>query len=695
MKKKNGFTLIELLVTIALMLSLLAIAIVSVVNVSKKKKEEAYQTVKEQVLTAAQDYFDANEYLFEGLSDSVSGYITLNQLVSDDYLNVLTNPQTGKKLNGCDKVKITRTNGRNRYEFEEGSGDASCSYDNIISISDTGGPEISIKILSLDDGEKIPEIDIYPTTYLPEDEKYESNLVMNMFQSIASGEIYKVKGTLKKEDKNNIYYNEKLKIKVIAENNKGGQIYQVGIKKSDSDTVNENQYVEDSTYEDVSSYVTSTSNKTTTYIAINKDGKKAIMSTTLNVDLDAPTCEFSPNNNGYFNLNDEIKLFCSGGECKDNNDLLLYSIGRGGSSNAIMPLFIKTNNNVVKLTEVENTTGDMVYGVVADEAGNINICSEYFKIDSQAPYCTIPEENGATNGWKNNSSHTVKGICNDTNCKSDEVTKTITLGEDGVNKEVFNSYVTPGEVEDESGKKAPCPSVEVKLDIEKPMINIKINDNSNNGKQQNRSFSLEFSDKYSGINIDETKYSINGGSPTKYTGTKTVLTNTGTATIYAKTKDNAGNENEAQTKTLVCNKDRVKVDQSGSGCNFKLSFSLPNSPTGVVSNKYEYVVWNKVSTSDSENNRKTHEEARSDCLNVPTSGRVTVTTNQTNNISMLKNTYNMYYCFAVRPVRNDRTNLTGIGNFYRQTLYIDSNPNTSNTGWTIERKPAHVSSKCS
>lgn len=46
-KKKNGFTLIELLVTIALMLSILGIAIISLVSASNRKKEEAWTSVKE------------------------------------------------------------------------------------------------------------------------------------------------------------------------------------------------------------------------------------------------------------------------------------------------------------------------------------------------------------------------------------------------------------------------------------------------------------------------------------------------------------------------------------------------------------------------------------------------------------------------------------------------------------------------
>ena len=54
MRNKKGFTLVELLVTIALMLSILAIAIVSFIGISNKKKQESYDLVKEQIITAAE-----------------------------------------------------------------------------------------------------------------------------------------------------------------------------------------------------------------------------------------------------------------------------------------------------------------------------------------------------------------------------------------------------------------------------------------------------------------------------------------------------------------------------------------------------------------------------------------------------------------------------------------------------------------
>lgn len=108
-KKKNGFTLIELLVTIALMLSILGIAIITLVGASNRKKEEAWTSVKEQIETAAVEYLSSNEYLFEGLGDGGIASIPLQTLVELDYINKVTDPRTGKALNKCNYVEVTKS----------------------------------------------------------------------------------------------------------------------------------------------------------------------------------------------------------------------------------------------------------------------------------------------------------------------------------------------------------------------------------------------------------------------------------------------------------------------------------------------------------------------------------------------------------------------------------------------------------
>ena len=146
MKKRNGFTLVELLVVIALMLSILGIAIVNLVNVSDKKKEEAWNEVISQIETAAVNYFEDNEYLFEGLDITSKGSISVKKLVSEDYLNKITDPRSGKSISSCSIVSITKTKD-NKYKsnFDVNSINApegDCDKVSIIITSKTGKIEM-------------------------------------------------------------------------------------------------------------------------------------------------------------------------------------------------------------------------------------------------------------------------------------------------------------------------------------------------------------------------------------------------------------------------------------------------------------------------------------------------------------------------------------------------------------------------
>ena len=152
-KRSNeyGFTLIELLVTIAIMLSITVLAIVNIVGVSNRKKEEAWVSVKEEIETAASDYFKYNEYLFEGLGGTGTGTISVGSLVSDDYINKVTDPRTGKALSYCTKVNVTKTNRGITTEIDD---DTISSSDNPEDCKDTysvtvsnakNAPKISVK----------------------------------------------------------------------------------------------------------------------------------------------------------------------------------------------------------------------------------------------------------------------------------------------------------------------------------------------------------------------------------------------------------------------------------------------------------------------------------------------------------------------------------------------------------------------
>lgn len=147
MKKKNGFTLVELLVVITLMLSILGIVIVSTVTISNKKKQDAWKQVKSQIETAAKEYFFANEYLFEGLNNSVTGEISVGKLIEEDYLNKVTNPIDGKAISKCSMVVVTKNGKKYSTAFDDSTKDSNasnCESDNSITIKEAGAPEFDI-----------------------------------------------------------------------------------------------------------------------------------------------------------------------------------------------------------------------------------------------------------------------------------------------------------------------------------------------------------------------------------------------------------------------------------------------------------------------------------------------------------------------------------------------------------------------
>lgn len=147
-KKKNGFTLIELLVTIALMLSILGIAIISLVSASNRKKEEAWTSVKEQIETAAVEYLSSNESLFEGLSDETTASIPLQTLVELDYINKVTDPRTGKALNECNYVEVTKSKYKYNATYKD-SDDKSCTTGSVLKITEPGAPTLNVDVTEL------------------------------------------------------------------------------------------------------------------------------------------------------------------------------------------------------------------------------------------------------------------------------------------------------------------------------------------------------------------------------------------------------------------------------------------------------------------------------------------------------------------------------------------------------------------
>ena len=137
-KNSRGFTLVELLVVIAIMGSILVLAIGNLNKISSNKKQESLKKIEDQVIVAAKQYFEANEYLFEALKEDINGNsvsrICLNKLVQDDYINALTDPTTNKKLDKDDYIEVAKL-GKNKFKYRYKSKDGTCDTSSISTIT--------------------------------------------------------------------------------------------------------------------------------------------------------------------------------------------------------------------------------------------------------------------------------------------------------------------------------------------------------------------------------------------------------------------------------------------------------------------------------------------------------------------------------------------------------------------------------
>ena len=145
MKNNNkGFTLIELLISVAIMLTIMGVAVVNFLTISDRKKTEAWGTVKSEIETAAEQYFKSNQYLFEGLSGNASASISVGMLVDEDFLNKVIDPRTGKGVSNCMIVRVSITGGVYKTVLEEGENSVECKNRSTLAISENGAPSLTV-----------------------------------------------------------------------------------------------------------------------------------------------------------------------------------------------------------------------------------------------------------------------------------------------------------------------------------------------------------------------------------------------------------------------------------------------------------------------------------------------------------------------------------------------------------------------
>ena len=150
MKNNKGFTLVEIIITLAIVITITTVAVSSYIGISSQKKKEEWKLVQGQIETAAEQYFSSNKYLYEGLTDDITAYISVGTLVKSDYLNKVVNPISKKEVPSCSLVTVKIENGKyiGKYDEKEDtkeSDETSCDTDNKVVVKEPGAPNFELK----------------------------------------------------------------------------------------------------------------------------------------------------------------------------------------------------------------------------------------------------------------------------------------------------------------------------------------------------------------------------------------------------------------------------------------------------------------------------------------------------------------------------------------------------------------------
>ena len=158
MKNKKGFTLVEIIITLAIVITITTVAIGSYIGISDKKKKEEWRLVKDQIETAAEQYFSSNKYLYEGLTDDVKAYISVGTLVNKDYLNKVVDPMTGNQVSYCSEIQVSFKDGKYKGTYigtRSGESKSDCSdEESQVVIRNPDGPKGDITYHKYNDDNK-------------------------------------------------------------------------------------------------------------------------------------------------------------------------------------------------------------------------------------------------------------------------------------------------------------------------------------------------------------------------------------------------------------------------------------------------------------------------------------------------------------------------------------------------------------
>lgn len=107
---KKGFTLIELLAVIVLLSLIISLFIPNVIKIVKQNNTKVYKVKENELISACNDYI---EYDKDFTFDGTEKYITMDTLISKNYMSKIIDNSSGNECKAFAKVTKNSTNGYN------------------------------------------------------------------------------------------------------------------------------------------------------------------------------------------------------------------------------------------------------------------------------------------------------------------------------------------------------------------------------------------------------------------------------------------------------------------------------------------------------------------------------------------------------------------------------------------------------
>ncbi|MCI9233407.1 MAG: type II secretion system protein [Bacilli bacterium] len=110
MKSKKGFTLVELLGIIAIIATVLAFVVPSVIGMLKRDDEKEYQRFLTDISLATESYIQFNIGNYPDLAITGGSYtISMQDLIENGYIKSnMINPKTDRKISISDTIQVVR-----------------------------------------------------------------------------------------------------------------------------------------------------------------------------------------------------------------------------------------------------------------------------------------------------------------------------------------------------------------------------------------------------------------------------------------------------------------------------------------------------------------------------------------------------------------------------------------------------------